>query len=146
MDELELDERERIKLREENWDIIMMKQGEWKLKNYKYPKKIFNELRDISDYCEANNIELNFIIFPSHPAYFSLIDSFNLSEERKQFKLDISSLGNTYDYSFENSFTRDSLIYFDLYHAKQHVTDTITYDVFNFDDPALIYDKYSVDK
>jgi hypothetical protein len=134
----------RISLRDKNWPEIIKRQGEWKFKNYSYPDNIFDDMEAISEYCETNGIDLNFIIFPSHPAYFQLIDTFQLTDERNQFKEEIYSLGKTYDFGFENKFTMDSTLFFDLYHVKQSVTDSITVDIFTIQDPEEIHEKYLI--
>lgn len=128
--------------RDKNWDEIIKRQGTWKLANYQYPEEIYRELRRISEYCKTNNIDLNFVIFPNHPALYSLIKDYDLEDERLHFKKDIYSIGKTYDFSYVNKFTLDSSLFFDLYHSKQFVTDTITHDIFTIDSPDEVISKY----
>ena len=94
-------------------------------RKYVYPKKYKQELQKIADYCRQNNIELNFIIFPSHTDDQNLIKEANLENENQQMRLDLQAFGTVYDFNTENNLTTDKANFNDPVHlhliAKQEL-------------------------
>ena len=74
-------------------------------RKFVYPKKYRQELQKIADHCRRHNIELNFIIFPSHTDEQKLIKEANLENENRQMRLDLQELGTVYDFNTETGMT-----------------------------------------
>lgn len=130
-----IDEEEaNLKLRMDNlanWEEIKQSQGYAFLSNYEYPDNFYNSLKEISEYCHHNNINLTFVIFPSHPDFYNIIDDLKISKYRERFVSDINELGKTFDYTSATKLTTNKLLYYDLYHLKHSVVDSLTYEIWN---------------
>lgn len=102
---------------EERWNDLEKTNLRYFL-DYKYPDYYFEELRLISEFCSEYDVKLVFIIPPSHVELLNLIKSNNLGEAEERFKSDIRSFADTYDFDFDNSFTRNKSNFFDPYHLN----------------------------
>lgn len=87
-------------------------------RKYVYPKKYKQELQKIADYCRQHNIELNFIIFPTHTDEQKLINAANLENENQQMRLDLQAFGTVYDFNAENDLTTDKENFDDPVHLN----------------------------
>jgi hypothetical protein len=96
---------------ERSYEIMQMFFNE-----YSYPHEYYAELEKISNYCEENNIQLNFIIFPMYDGAKEYIANANLSEMNQRFKDDVKSLGHTYDFDKSTEFTKDRNNFIDYFH------------------------------
>jgi hypothetical protein len=94
--------------------------------NYEYPKDYFNELNKIKQYCDANNIELKFLILPSYKAVDEYLVKKNLSEMAIRFKSDIKFNGDTYDLDVYGEVKNTRENFFDYYHLRQPILDSLT--------------------
>lgn len=83
---------------------------------YIYPDEYYEGLKEISDYCQTHNIELNFIIFPMYDAANDYIVENNLDEMNQRFKKDINSMGHTYDFDARSDFTKNRDNFIDYFH------------------------------
>ena len=88
-------------------------------KHYKYPNNYYNKLKDISDYCKINNINLTFIIPPTHIDLQKRVADFGLLEEEKNFKKDLRSLGKVYDFDYPNDWTNNRENFNDPFHLTK---------------------------
>jgi len=87
-------------------------------RKYVYPNKYKQELQKIADYCRQHNIELNFIIFPSHTDEQKLINEANLENENRQMLFDLQAFGTVYDFNTENNLTTDKVNFDDPVHLN----------------------------
>jgi hypothetical protein len=94
--------------------------------NYTYPHAYFRELNNISKYCEENNIELKFIIFPVYKLVDEYLAENNLLDMKQRFKDDIKFIGDTYDLDVPGEIKNNRENYFDYFHPRQAVLDEIT--------------------
>lgn len=94
--------------------------GKWK-----YPMNGYKGLRDISDYCKKNNIQLTFIITPSHTDYQKQVSLFKLDSELIRFKNDISALAPTYDFDYINELTMNKDNFSDPLHLNVEVANSL---------------------
>jgi hypothetical protein len=106
---------------------------DWSLRNWpnqqygkwKYPSQGYEKLRQMSDYCHKENIDLVFIIAPHHADYQKMVGRFNLSSEQKEFKNDISALSTTYDFDFVNELTENRDNFSDPAHVTMEVANKL---------------------
>ncbi|WP_185153340.1 hypothetical protein, partial [Fulvivirga lutimaris] len=106
--------------REEFWRHQLITSGPDFYKNYKYPSIYYENLREISEYCSAENIQLIFFIPPTHTDLQKKIEEYNLQKENEQFINDLSSLStNVFDFNFENNMTEDKRYFDDPFHFNQ---------------------------
>jgi len=97
---------------------------------YKYPESYFADLQEISDYCEENNIELVFIIFPIHSDLQDRIHEFERTSDLAQFKKDIGSLGKVHDFHLQNEKNSDKANFKDPFHYTNEYMMELINDVF----------------
>jgi hypothetical protein len=112
------------KFDEAAWNKTLKAQEEATLINRLEPTEYYNALKEISDYCKKNNIELNFIIFPDQKDYHDLIISHSKENEYIKYKEEIHSLGNVIDFDLpESTLILDRNNYRDIYHLKLDLID-----------------------
>jgi hypothetical protein len=92
---------------------------------YAYPDNYYTHLVSISKYCSENNIHLIFWIPPTHVDYQGKIREFNLIEEERTFKKDMSSFGEVYDYNYVNEITNDR----DCFRDPVHFTNAVAISI-----------------
>lgn len=85
---------------------------------YSYPKYYYNQLREISEYCKNNGINLVFMIMPEHQEVLDLIKKYELNNEYNKFISDVSSLSETYNFNLINSITSNKENFKDPFHIK----------------------------
>ncbi len=98
-------------------------------KNYAYPKDYFSELNKIKQYCVEKKIKLKFIILPSYKAVDEFLVNENLSEMAQRFKSDIKYIGDTYDLDVEGNVKNTRSNFFDYYHLRQPILDSLTMEI-----------------
>ncbi len=112
--------------KDEFWKHQLKVAGPNFYKNYKYPSKYYNELKNISDYCSTHNIKLVFFIPPTHIDLQKKIKEYQLEKENEQFKKDLISLKfPVFDFNFENNMTKDKQNFGDPFHFKGKYEDII---------------------
>lgn len=87
-------------------------------RRYVYPKKYKQELQKIAEYCREKNIELNFIVFPTHIDQQKLVKEANLENENRQMYEDLQAFGKVYDFNTENDLTIDEANFDDPVHLS----------------------------
>lgn len=95
--------------------------------HYVYPSNYNANLKKIAEYCKHNNIELFFVIFPTHIELQDKIDEYGLRTEENTFKMDISKFGTVYDFDFKNKYTAMKTNFSDPYHYSnsQQIIDEV---------------------
>ena len=115
--------------KEEFWDYQLATSATSFYKDYTYPDNYFKDLKSLSAYCKTKEIELVFIIPPTHVDLQRRIGDYGLYGEEARFKADISSLAKVYDFDYENSFTKKKGNFLDPYHFKDELSSQIMIDI-----------------
>lgn len=105
---------------------------------YRHPDEFYLELKNISQYCEANEICLKFLIMPIHMDLQNKILEFGLENELIRFKEDLKSLGTVYDFHRKSRLTIDANLYSDPMHCRKLVQQEVVR--FVFADPGTVQD------
>jgi hypothetical protein len=113
---------------QKTWDRSVKIQSE-SYSRYRYPDDYYKRLKEVSEYCKDNNINLVFIIVPNYMECYDLAMQANLGQEMERFKADIRSLGETYDFDYPNELTRNKAYYSDIWHFSSYVYDVIYREV-----------------
>lgn len=106
------------------WENQLEKSNRF-LENYSYPHNYYNELKNISDYCNENDIQLTFIISPTHIDLQNKISDYKLNEQYDKFIEDIKLLGDVFDFNFPNSITIDKKNFKDPFHHNDSISKVI---------------------
>jgi hypothetical protein len=109
------------------------------LKRYVYPDDYYRRLKEVSKYCEKNNINLVFIIVPNQMEFHDLVRQADLESETERFKNDIRSLGETYDFDYKNDITSTKAYYSDLLHFSSYVYSVIYNEVWRHEKGVAIH-------
>jgi len=104
-----------------------------------YQSNEYKELQDISEYCHEKNIQLVFIIFPNHNDIHDLITKNKLDSEVAQFKSDVKSLGEVFDYDYRNEITSNINLYDDPMHCIDSVYEILYSEVWQRDLPGIAH-------
>ena len=89
------------------------------------------QLKKIKHYCDNNNINLTFLIMPTHLDYQKRVKDFNLIEEEITFKNDMSNLGRVIDFEFPNIITKNRHSFKDPTHTTAAVSAILVDDIFS---------------
>lgn len=116
--------------KEKFWQVQLNKGTEDFYGRYQYPEDLYGELCKIVEYCKTENIELIFVIPPTHTDLQRRVEDFGLTEEYEKYKFDLRSFGvPVYDFDVPSEWTVDKDLYKDPYHAdemvKDHVVDVV---------------------
>jgi len=110
-------------------------------KDYLYPTDYYNELKKIATHCSANNIELSFVIMPTHIDLQNKITVSKREEEFERFLQDIKGLGKVYDFHKVGPLTIDREDYKDPFHFRARVGEEVIKYIFDLqttDDPNVL--------
>jgi hypothetical protein len=83
---------------------------------YLYPEDYFRMLKEISDYCDKNHINLILFIPPNHAEWQQRKFDFGLTQEHALFLKDMSELGKVYNFDIVNEFTSNKVNFRDPVH------------------------------
>lgn len=83
---------------------------------YKYPNTLYYDLKKIKAYCRRNDINLVFVIPPTHTDLQSKVAEFSLSGEYYRFKQDLASISKVIDFDYPNKSTEDKSLFNDPFH------------------------------
>lgn len=92
---------------------------------YKYPETYISEFMKIKRYCEENNIEMSFIIFPVYEGVDRHLGKTGLTDEMLRFKSDIKGLGKTIDLDQWPEFKSNRGNFIDYFHPNQTMIDSL---------------------
>lgn len=92
---------------------------------YDFPSEAVIQLSEMANYCEANNIELTFVILPQALPMRKKILFYNLANEESVFKNTIAAIAKTIDYDYENVITTDTTNFGDPIHFKKSIGELI---------------------
>jgi len=116
--------------RETFWKSQIEQMSEFNAR-YVYPRKYHAELEKISLYAKKNQIELVFLIFPTHVELQNRLQDFGLEGQYARFKQEISLLAPTYDYDYPNEVTANKDNFSDPYHCRHECVDEIIREVWS---------------
>ena len=96
-----------------------------------YPEEYHSFLIMIADYCDQNDIKLIFWIPPTHIDYQNAIKKYNVDEMDVQFKSDLRSIGEVYDYNYPCKITEDKENFGDPVHFTYEIAVQIRDELLN---------------
>lgn len=114
--------------REKFWQYQLDLTSSW-YKRYIYPVELNRQLKDIKKYCEANNIELVFIIPPSHVDLQNKVFEHRLNQEYIRFKEDLKEITTTIDFDYSNEWTENKNRFFDPYHFDKTIRQLMVSEI-----------------
>ena len=93
---------------------------------YEYPDSYIQEIQKIGEYCRNNNIDLNFLIFPSYKKVNEYLNEKGLDVMVDKFKNDIKLIGNTYDYDVPGPISDTRENFRDYFHPQMNLVNEFT--------------------
>ncbi len=96
---------------------------------YSPPRKYKQEIQKISEYCRQSNIELTFVIFPTHVEEQQLIQDAHLNALNRVMREDLIALGTVLDFQYDNELTREKANYNDPVHLKVRLLKMLVKEV-----------------
>lgn len=115
--------------REEFWNFQLTSSASYYYNEYVHPDFYIRRLTKIADYCKKNNIELQFIIPPTHIDLQNRITDFNLVEEVNIFRNTLNQLGKTYDFDYPNELTNKKTNFLDPFHFNDSIAAIIMKEI-----------------
>jgi hypothetical protein len=98
-------------------------------RDFTYPTKYRQELMKIVQYCKEHEIEVFFLILPSHVDLQRLRNEYKLEQTRDQIKRELSEMAPVYDFDFENELTSNQNNFKDPIHYTDQVGDLLVYEI-----------------
>lgn len=98
-------------------------------RDFSYPTKYRQELMKIAQYCKEHEIEVFFLILPSHVDLQRLANDFKLEGARNQIIRELSAMAPVYDFDYENELTINKDNFKDPVHFTDQVGDLLTYEI-----------------
>lgn len=92
---------------------------------YVYPQDLRDAFVAIRRYCDANGIEMSFIIPPVHADMQRRVADYGLTEADQRFKADLRSIAPVYDFDVINEITEDDDLFDDPWHGRREVFDWV---------------------
>lgn len=115
--------------RDEFWNQQLQSSAANLYSLYKYPYSYEKELNEISQYCRDNNIELAFVILPTHVDLQNKIEYYHLENESHRFKEFISNLNKTYDFDYANTITSERNNFVDPFHVSDSISNIVVRNI-----------------
>lgn len=110
------------------------------LHNYIYPENFDQELVRITEYCRMNNINLHFVIPPTHVDLQNRIADYRLTDAEARFKNHLRALAPTFDFEYPNELTRDKENFKDPMHYDKKTGKLIVSEIWGM---KIRYCRYS---
>jgi hypothetical protein len=108
--------------------------------NWTWSPKLFAELRKVVAHCNQSDIEVTFVIPPSHVDLQNKVTQFDLDAEYADYKLELQKMARIIDYDFENQVTADRDNFRDPYHFNQEIAGKLVEQII---DPPLSDTEFS---
>ncbi len=96
---------------------------------YVEPRKYRKELQEISEYCRANGIDLNFIIMPMHKDAQLQLDDPKVREAGLSMRSDLSRFGRMWDFETDSELNRDASHFNDPVHTDPVIREMLINEV-----------------
>lgn len=117
--------------REEFWQYQLTTGADEHYRLYDHPQRHYEALKKISDYCRGKNIELMFIILPTHVDLQNQIgEYYGLRDACVRMREDLRSLGAVLDFDYNSDFTSNEENFKDPYHLEAAAVERLAEDVF----------------
>jgi hypothetical protein len=104
--------------REAFWRSVLASQ-EIEYGRWTDPKEYRKKLAAIADWCRANQVDLTFVIFPSHHDIHEIMQRTGRLDDLARMKTDLRSFGRLVDFENDGPFTMDRTNYDDPLHLTQ---------------------------
>lgn len=98
-------------------------------RDFKYPAKYRQELMKIVRYCKEHEIEVFFLILPSHVDLQRLAGEYRLEQTREQIKRELSEMAPVYDFDYESELTTNKDNFKDPIHFREQVGDLLVQEI-----------------
>lgn len=113
---------------EDNWeDTSLGLQTQFQLNDYTFPVSIIDELKEISEYCIKDGINLIFVIAPNYYEVNSFLEKNDFMDEYYRFKSELAEISYTIDLDTNLPISYEKEFYADHFHLKSEFADTIVY-------------------
>jgi hypothetical protein len=96
---------------------------------YTYPQNAYERLLRIKRYCDDNDINLTFVVLPTHVDWQNKVREYNLEAAYARYKEDLKGLSATIDYDYDNEWTRDKDLFRDPYHFDNFIMESIVAEI-----------------
>lgn len=117
--------------KEEFWKFIVRERAVKFYEQFGYPDEYYRELKKISEYCAANNINLIFWVPPTHMDFQKRKADFGLEDLDERFVADLKSLGELYDFDYPSELTNNVDDYRDPMHFDNRVGEIVYKEIFS---------------
>ena len=97
--------------------------------NYKYPRKWYEELRKISEFCRENGVNLKIIILPTHTQLQLKVQEYGLAKEYEAYLKDLAKLAVVYNFNIKNSWTEDQSNFDDPRHFRYKMARELIHEI-----------------
>ena len=111
--------------KEEFWDFQLNFISKKYLGKYLYPDNYYHELKEISAFCNSNNIKIIIWIPPYWSGFRNKITEYRLDLENEHFLQDMISLGEVYNYDYDSEFSSNVQNFTDPLHFNENITPGI---------------------
>ena len=98
---------------------------------WKKPETTLKRLKELSNYCKQQNINLTLLIVPHHKEFHDQLIKYDLSKAEINFKNEIKEIGKVIDYDFPNRITNCKDCFGDPLHTTDSVSKVIIEDLFS---------------
>lgn len=105
-------------------------------RSFKFSKKFWARLEEISAWCAQNNVALVFIVPPTIVEMQSRIAEFGYGDLNHKFLSDLAGLGTVVDFDFDSPLTRDIDRFTDAYHFNSKVARLMVGEIAQVISPA----------
>lgn len=116
--------------KEQFWETHISNTSHKFFEKFAYPDNYYKDLCNISDYCRKNKIKLIFWIPPTHMDFQNSLEGYKLEDDDLQFRKDLFSLGEVYDYNYPNELTADKKSFRDPLHFTHEIAFLIRDEIF----------------
>lgn len=123
--------------KEEFWNYQIKISGVRYFSNYIYPEDYYNRFLKIKSKCKEKNINIKIIIFPEHSDLNKLVKMYNLKDYEIKFINDMKSIGDVYDFNFDNEITTNKDNFKDPFHCTAEIDKKIMEIVWNKDTTGI---------
>jgi hypothetical protein len=89
--------------------------------DYAYPSDLLEELKKIGEYCESEEIELTFLILPTHVDLQATRQEYGVEEDYRRSIAELRTISRVLDWDFPNELTRDAGNFHDPFHMTEAV-------------------------
>jgi len=105
--------------KEKFWDYKLNVTARRFYSNYKYPHETYAKLLNITKYCDKKDIQIAFVILPTHISLQAKVEEYNLNDEKKRFLRELSKLGKIFNFDYPNAMTENYNNFADPFHFKK---------------------------